>query len=488
MSLAGPRLDRPSAIGDDGRPRAASLWIATIVVAALVGVIGILTDESSLLPTLATVVGLAVAGAALLERESFVPLFVGHLLLVTFGSVLAALVLVGPLLDRGLFVAAGCAVALSGIAAAWADVGGDDLTRATRATAISYLSMVVSGLFAAILLGIAIVGWVLLAGVSEASTPMLSVVGFLIVVMVASGGLGLGLRWLPIRQLSPRSSRDRVERYLAGIQRSLLLVVLCSPAPIVAAVILWLWGGVDEVIDGTPSLEWALEGLSSPVLVRPLVALGLGSVLLGVLAVFLRRLTRQISVETNRDSVAAIVGAVLTAGGVLWLAFLVVALVVGAPQVVWRLTASGTPVAVLLLVGPLAILFVGGVGALAGALRLMPSRATGPAVAATGLLLAAVGLGRGEPALVFACIAGALLVWDVSTFGLGLTAELGHLPETRRLELFHGVVAVGVAGSAVLVAVGLEALRTGLFADIGGTGGAVVIALGALLLLVPLRG
>lgn len=488
MSLAGPRLDRPSAIGDEGRPRAASLWIATVVVAAIVGIVGVRTDEPSLLPTLATLAGLTVAGVALLERESFVPLVVGHLLVVTFGSAFALLVLVGPFLDRGLFVVAGCALALLGIAAAWADVGGDDLERATGSSGMTYLSMIVSAIVAVVVLGVAAIGWMGVAGVVDVSAPVPSLGSFLLVTTVTAGCLLLAVRWLPVRQLTARSRRARVEQFLESGRRVLLLVGLGSFALLVVVIVLWLWVGLDGVVAQLPLLARALEGLSSPFVVWPLVAVGLGGALVGGLVGYLRTVTRQISVDTDRTRVATITGIALTVAGICWLGALFAAIVIGNPRLVWGLGTVGTGLATLLLVGPPAVLLVCGGGTVVAGLGLLPTRATGPAVAATGLLLAAIGLGRGDPLLVFACIAGAALVWDVSTFGLGLTAEVGHLPDTRRLELFHGAVAVGVAVCAVLVAIGLETIRTGLFAGIGGTGGAVVIALGALLLLVPLRG
>jgi len=72
------------------------------------------------------------------------------------------------------------------------------------------------------------------------------------------------------------------------------------------------------------------------------------------------------------------------------------------------------------------------------------------------MVVATVGAGlAGVPSVaVFACITAGMVAWDVSAFGLGVTADLGHIPETRRLELFHGLLGVGIGIVAVAVPLG----------------------------------
>ncbi len=241
--------------------------------------------------------------------------------------------------------------------------------------------------------------------------------------------------------------------------------------------------GVDTAVTSVPVLAWLLTSLSSPLVVWPIVAVGAVSLLAGAVAVLLRRLTRGDSAGTTRRTAAAVVGVGLSLPLLLGL----VLIAAGAGLAIGPLLL-GLGLVVALVLGPIAFLIVVGSGAVGVGLGLLPARATGPAVASTGLVVAAIGVGRANPLVVFACIAGAILVWDSATFGLGLTAELGHLPDTRRLELFHGAVAVAVAIGAVVVVTGLEVLRAGFFAGGGAAGGAVVVALGALLLLLPVRG
>lgn len=488
MPIASPRLDDPSAIGDEGRARAASLWLASLVVFAVVGAIGVRAGEPELLPALALLVGLTVAGVALLDRNSFAQLFVGHLLVVTAGSALSVLVLAAPIVDRALFVVAACAVALVGVAAAWADVGSEEIGRAVKSGLLTYLTVLVSSVAVGTVAVAAFFGWVSLDSATAVDDALGSVVVSCLAVVVSASCLRLALRKLPVRQLAPRSRREDALRYLRIGDNWLRVASIGCLLALVGSLFLWPLLDVEYLLADRPSLENAILGLSDPALVWPLLAVGVGTALVAYLLWGLRALVRQIAVTSTRQAVAVITGVVITGVGTVWAGLLYVGLVRGLSDLTWGLSTTGVPVATLLVVGPLAFAVAGGLAIVARWLGLLPARATGPAISAVGLLLVAVGLGGGEPLFVFGCIAAALLVWDVSTFGLGLTAELGHRPETRRLELFHGAVAVAVSLGAVLVVVGLESLRTGMFAGIGGTTGAILVAFGAVLLLVPLRG
>ncbi|MDZ7731665.1 MAG: hypothetical protein U5K37_13310 [Natrialbaceae archaeon] len=71
MALAGPRLDRPSAIGDEGRPRAASVAIASLIVLVLGGALFWSLGEPTFALAIASTVGFAIAGVGLLQRTGF---------------------------------------------------------------------------------------------------------------------------------------------------------------------------------------------------------------------------------------------------------------------------------------------------------------------------------------------------------------------------------------------------------------------------------
>lgn len=479
MALSGPRLDRPSAIGDEGRPRAASLWIASFVVCALVGVCGVLMDWPSLLPSLATIVGTTAAGVALLQRDRFVELLVGQAMLVGFGSVLALIVFVAPIVDRVGLAGSGFAVALFGIAIAWADVGNrDGLKRAATASALSFAAMWLWIFVLAVGFLVLAVVWASLSGIVDQSSPVAAVVGFAFVTGCSAIVVRLSLRWLPVLELAPRDRRSAVEAHLAAIRRATLLTTIASIGLFVIGGLLWAGDWFGPLDRRLPLLGDALVALSSPWIVGPIAAVGTVSLLAGILAVSLRWLANSTDATSARRVSAGLVG-------------LPLALLVFLGTIVAATLTSvyvGLLVVAATVLGPLLLALAFGTGLAGVSLGLVPDRAGGPAIAAAGLVIAAVGFGNGPPPLVFACVAGALLVWDVSAFGLGLTAELGHVPETRRLELFHGVIAVGIAALAAGVAIGLDLVRTSTAAGIGGTPALIAIALGALVLLIPLRG
>ncbi|RQG97416.1 DUF7519 family protein [Natrarchaeobius oligotrophus] len=487
MSLAGPRLDRPSAIGDEGRPRATSLGIATLAVVVPAIAAGFVVGEPTLVTALATVVGLAVAGIALLERSGFVELFVGHAFVVTFGSAFALLVVIAPFFGTLGVAVSGLSLALFGVAMAWADVGGSELTRAVVGCGLTYGSLLCSFVAVGVTVGLAVLALVVLGAVTGASTPIGALAGFLLVAIGTGCSLALSLRLLPFRQLTPRSRRSRVERRLRTAGWTIGIATLGAFVLLVAVVGLLVAGPLSDGSLGVSILDAILSALSSVVVVGSVAAVGLASLLAGVTAAGVRLLTRRPGPDATRWSAAVAVGFVLVCLAVAATVLVFAGAAVGNPLVVVGVGTMASVVATLLLVGPIAFAVLIGAFAVGVALRLVPDRAGGPTLAAVGLVIAAIALSWHDPTLTFVCLAGSALVWDVSTYGLGLTAELGHLPETRRLELFHGLLSVAVAVGAVLVAIGLQTVRGG----IAGTAAPialVAVGVGALVLLLPLRG
>jgi hypothetical protein len=477
MALAGPRLDRPSAIGDEGRPRGVSLGIASLVIAGIVGISGALLEWPSLLPFLATFVGATATGVALLNRNTFIEQCAGHIMLVVFGGLLVLLAIVAPFVNWVGLALGGFILALFGITITWADVGDrDGLKRATKASGLSYvamwgwlvvLSMVAIGLW---------LTWAVLSALTETSSPGAAITGFLFVVCYSAIAVRLSLRWLPIQELAPRDRRPAIEERLAVIKGATLMTAIVSVAAGSLAIVALLLGWFTELTLRSQLLADVFVAFSSRWIIGPIVVVGTLSLLAGALAVMLRRLTRSTDVTSTRRVSAGVAGLALLL--LLLVSFVVTAV---APRI-------GLLIGLSTITGPLLLTIVLAIGLAGMNVGLLPDRAGGPAIAAAGLVLAAVGFVNGPSVLVFACVAGAVLVWDVSSFGLGLTAELGHLPETRRLELFHALIALGIAVVATLVVVVLDLLRTSVFAGIGGTLALLVLALGALILLIPLRG
>lgn len=474
MAFFGPRLDRPSAVGTEGRPRATSLTIASVVAIGLFVLAGWAVGSPRAVLSVGTMVGFTVAGAALQTRHRLAERFVGHLAFLPFATLLVArLVQVGTR-PRGLMLA-GFIVAMVALGLTWANVGDrDGLGEAAAGAGLTYASLY-AWIVAGAIVGVAYTAVVsLVTGPLIARAPAMAFVAFAGTISATAFALRMALGSLPILQLTPRTDRDRVRDRLARYQRGTTLLGVASG--IVAMVSILVFG-----FAGGLTRTWGVLGpmfgvLGSPLVLGPVVVVGTVAVLAAVVAAGLRVLTTHVDASTGR-LIAAI-----AAAGLFFALFLLVALLL--PGILSVVVLS---LALLIPIGLLVVLVV-----VIGAVEfgVIPDRAGGPAIAAAGLVAAAIGAGMAgiQPPIVFAIVAGALVVWDVSTYGLGITAELGHLPETRRLELFHGVLAVGVGAVAVLGLWGIVVGRRTLRYVGGGPVAAAVLVVGVLLLAAVLRG
>ncbi|SFS08403.1 hypothetical protein SAMN05216559_3421 [Halomicrobium zhouii] len=482
MPLFGPRLDRPSAIGDEGRPRATSLTIASVVVFAVVAATGWAGGFMRLTLALGTLVGLFTVGLSLLNRERFLALFLGQLCYVLGGTGLVGFALLVLLLAPAYgLVLTGFALALTGLATTWADVADAESTKtALFQGGASFVSMLVWFVCLIVVAGTVLALWTFLTGPATSVPPTPSLIVFLFALCVTGVLVWLGTRWLPFRQLTPRDRRPRLERNLGRFRLVTAVVALVAFAGIVVAVVAWLLGGFDRLYAALPPSSAVFGGLSSPFVLGPLLLVGVAVLATALVALALRRVTRPTDRRANQLLAAVVAGFAFT---VLTIPFYF--------SVVPGMPLLRVVVAVLLVIlGPPA-LFVAGLAFLGGVtVGVLPDRAGGPAVASAGMVVATVGAGLAgvPPVAVFACITAGMVAWDVSAFGLGVTADLGHIPETRRLELFHGVLGVGVGIVVVAVLAGVDLLRT---AVAGGlvAGPAILLAVVAvLLLLIPVRG
>lgn len=475
----GPRLDRPSAVGDEGRPRETSLGVATAVVLAVSIGVGIAIDDPVFFTGFALVVGLTVAGMALLERDRVRETVVGHLLFLPGASTLLVVLFLsgGPA-----FVVAGAAAALAGVGGAWADVGdGPSVRRALESGVVSYvfglLWLAVAGVGVALALGF----WNIATGVAGATRPTWALAGFWFLLGTACLCVRLALWAIPATELAPRDRERRVQRRVGRLGRRLVLVWLGTFVLTVVFALLAFSGSFQGAGVGPGGV--LADGLTSRFVILPLVALSAVSLGVALLATLARKATTEYDASTSGTVAAALAGA-----GYVGLVT-ILALSAGlfpAVAVVIVLASVVLPLLVFLALA-LAVVAIG--------LGVVPDGAAPLALAATGLVVVAVGAaGLGTPTgtgasglLVFGATAGALVVWDVGTFGLGVTAELGHLPDTRRLELYHGVFAVGVGVVAVAVATAADALVRPVSASVGTPAAMAVAAVGVCLVLVTLR-
>jgi hypothetical protein len=298
---------------------------------------------------------------------------------------------------------------------------------------------------------------------------------------LAAFAVRVALARLPVATLAPRERRAE-------------LVARCDRAGRVATwlgvvgVVGWLAVGAAELAGLVPRAGVVL-GPFSPVVGTPARVLLLVVAVLGLLVAaavgFVRRVAG-LDDEAVRRFAPVAGGVGLLTVPVPVLAYLLAGIASASPGLLLAVALAGA----LVLVGAMVVLLA--LGLVSGAARIgaLPDRAAPLALMGAGLLLAAVGAGAANAptTLVLGGVVGALFAWDVSEFGLGLTQELGHLPDTRRVELLHGVAGVGVALGAGLLAAGLDWLVGAVSLD-GGVPTAMLLSVaGVVVLLVALRG
>jgi len=470
----GSRLDRPSAVGEEGRPRAASLGVASAVVLAVVVGVGFELGDPAFFSGFALLVGLTVAGMALVERDRTRERVAGHLLFVPGASSLVVVVFTA---EEPTLLVLGSAASLAGVGGAWADVGDDDsVPGALKSGLLSYVFGLVWLTLGSIGLGLALASWAVATGLGGATRPGWALAGLAFVVSVVAVCVRVALWAVPVVELAPVDREAVVRHRVRRFGRRLLYVAVGAFA------LAWVFGllGLSRVLipagDGPVGL--VLGGLTSRVVVVPLVLVGALALGVAILVTTVRKSTAEYDAATSGTVVAALAGA----GYVALVAVLV-------------LSAGLLPLASVVVVFaavtlPLVVFLALVVAVVALYADVLPDGATPLALAAAGLVAVAVGSATLDPpaVLVFGATAGALVVWDVGTFGLGVTAELGHLPDTRRLELYHGVFAVGVGVVAVAGTLAADALLAPVGSTVGTPAAMALAAVGVLLLLVTLRG
>ena len=437
MALAGPRLDRPSAIGDEGRPRAASLTVAAIVILAVVVTTSRFVDTGNIVSMVASGVVLFVTGLALLDRSGFRSLYGGHLCLHAgvglFVGTLAYALVVGPRV-----LSLGYVAALLGIATAWTDT----LERETFRQSLSrgggsYARMLAVFVVLLVLLVGAVSAALLLAAFVDVSGTGVSLTGFFALVAGVATAFALLLRAVPLQVLLADEATDRIRRWRTaatlGAAGSMLYVVVAG--------VLAGTGRLATIGTTVRPVALLAAGLSSAPVVVVLAVLGALFTVVSLIA----WLVPLVADRVDAGDSAALAGWAAGATLACFLAGALLTPLAGPPLLgifVVLFAVFGLPIALVL------VLFVPTL--VAGSY--MARAATGPALSSAGLVAIAVGAAlSGVPApLTFACVAGAIVVWDVSTFGTGLTLELGHIPDTRRLELYHAVISIGVGVAAVV--------------------------------------
>jgi len=477
----GPRLDRPSAVGEQGRPRAASLTVSAVIVVGTMIAAGALVGQPLAFTSAALLVGLTSAGLALLDRDRLGSEVIGHLCFLPPAVAVFALVVFSGIFaisSPGLaLLILGSLIAMVGVTTGWNDVLTAETVRtALVSSAISYVFWIAGLILLAILAVIGLIGWVVLEMVIESSAASVSLLGLLGLAGLACGSLYLAVRSVPAIQLTPVQRRDAARSRYDRLKTRLLVGAGASWGLLVVFATLAATGPLRPILDAAP-VSTFLTGLGTWATV-PLVTIAGVALLIPVGVWGLKRLTSgfdDMSTRTVGALIAAVCYLVLT---VTLLPILFYSAILTGP---FALAIPTIPMFIYtFLLFVLAVFYAG----------IVPERAAPSALSAAGLLCVGVGGALTDfPALfVFGAVAGGLVAWDVGTFGLGVTAELGHLPETRRLELYHAVFAVGIGLVGVAALTLLDLARRSVAAGIGTPVAMGVAVVGVVLLLVPLRG
>lgn len=468
MAIGGPRLDRPSVVGDEGRPRATSVTLAALLVVALSALVLWQISRLGELTFLGLACMLQVGGLALLTRDRIGPLTVGHLLY--HGGAVALLILLllapagHPLVYLGVFLA------LFGVAATWSNVlVRDELETASKRAPISYVALLGWLAVGIVLFGFGLAIYEALVRTALRTAPYDSLTGFLLAVAGAGTSLYLAVRVLPIAELTPVEQRQTRRGQVRRVRR---VAAAVGAGTFGLLVLFWITGrqSVQRFALENPGLERALSVIASAPVLGTIALVATLAAVAALAGFLLRRAAR--GIEAGKHGlVAGLLAGFIFAVFVLPL-FAVAPIVVG----------------LSLIASPLAFV-LGFVGVAAMASGQVSDRAAGPTLAAVGLVLTAIGAGLGAvpTPLVLALVAGAIVVWDLCTFGLGLTVELGHRPETRRLELYHGILSLGVGLLAVLGLTGLDAVRRSFGSQIGAWPAVGIAVAGAILLALASR-
>lgn len=482
----GPRLDRPSAIGDEARARAASLGIASIVLAGTLLAVAYVGNLWRPFQTTLFGAGLVVGGMGLLRREQLSALAMGQLMFLPGGVVMLAGVATavlspGAVAGNVLFVF-GAGVAALGLGGAWANVDRESAVAAAK----QGWGAVLVPFVAAIVLSIAgSIGWLVFRlSVSSSVQGSAALSGFFLLLCVTLIALRIAVEKLPITELVDRKRRDEIER-----RRQRVETVTTRGSLLTAG--LWVVVGLLEVSGiATATAVYGMAALvfGSPILRVPIFVVGVVAVLAVLVAWVVRLVTR--GRDESARLIAPIVGGVALLGIPAPILLLLLRGVSEGGETGMRLSVAAAFAAMLVLIAGVVFLLAFSAGPVAVSLDLLPDRAGAIALASAGALVAATGaaLTSVRPALAFAAVAAAMVVWDSSEFGLGLTVELGLIPETRRLELVHGVAGLAIGVVAVLVATGIDVAFRAISPSAPILSAMVLAVGGVLLLLVPLRG
>ncbi|ERH02313.1 MAG: hypothetical protein J07HN6_01881 [Halonotius sp. J07HN6] len=498
--------------------RLASLAVA---VAVGVGVWLLTTVTGSSRPALAAAVGGVAVGFTMLlcDTETPVGTVVGSLLL---PAVSGAVVLPLVLTIRGLFpletsgiesilrlvvgeigvtIAAG--VAAFGVTGTLdAEFGEGGATRLLRTLDTAVLGPVI------VLIGLAIVRFNALTEIPALSiqnplpTALLFQPQTTAAILLSFWGLStvfiglckatLGLA--PIRELAPQTKAAELTTALSRLHRG-ITVAFIGITVLTLGPLLVIIAGFD-LLELAPQFSPILDLFAGGGLRRGLLQLSGLLALVSVVLWSVQAVTGRVT-----DAVSKLTPIPVAAGSALALALaaepFVPELLASVPtafrQQIQQVVTALTPVGVILAVIVVAMGILSSalaVVAIGGAIRFVPKRTAGSALATAGLAVGAVAAGiYGAGVLtVVAVVAISVFVWSVGDQSVATRAELGDVSGVQ-IEAIHAISALGLAGVGIALAWGLYTTALGRLAVSDGTLlGVLASVVGILILVVGVRG
>lgn len=368
-----------------------------------------------------------------------------------------------------LFVA-GSLAGFGGTATVWGVSGGDAGTAGGRvivtalvpvaALFLDVFSPLFEPLFAVVEFGLDIL---FVRGVAvPTGQPTIHLVVSLLLAAVAAVAVRVALGSLPLVELASEDAESEIEAAVGGSRRLLgWLAALLGLSALAVAVVVQLPGGLYPRVPPLARSLLAWLGISTALRWLFVVCV-VGSV---ASAVGVRLLRSAASERLRPDFIPGVslaVGSLFVA--VVWAVHPTVrteALTAASSETGRRLLLNvfetfgsfAVTLGVVCFGLALAVLPLLAVQA-AGELRLL-GETTGPQLAATGTLTAAIAAAIADLSVVFVVVgvAVALLVWDLGEFAATLGDEMGRRGSTRRGEFVHAAGGVLLAGVASVVAV-----------------------------------
>jgi hypothetical protein len=298
----------------------------------------------------------------------------------------------------------------------------------------------------------------------------------------------------PIRELAPQTREAELTTALSRLHRA-ITVAFISITVLTLGPLLGIIAGFDP-LELVPQFEPVLDLFAGSGLRRGLLQLSGLLALVSLVLWSVQAVTGRVT-----DAVSKLTPIPVAAGSAVALALaaepfvprLVARVPVAFRQQIQQVVTGLTPVGVILAVIVVAMGILSSalaVVAIGGAIRFVPKRTAGSALATAGLAVGAVAAGvSGAGVLtVVGVVAISVFVWSVGDQSVATRTELGDVSGVQ-IEAIHAISALGLAGVGIGLAWGLYTTALGRLAVPDGTLlGVLASVVGILILVLGVRG